>query len=84
MSEKIFTSEQKLSRAEISEHLRKIAQGLDSGQVTLNSGNDSVNLEIPENSELEIKVEQEADGEKSLEIEIEWKQGQEENSLEIS
>jgi amphi-Trp domain-containing protein len=83
MTEKIFRSEQKLSRKEIAEHLRGIADGVEDGNVSLKSGNDSVALQPAETSELEIEVEKERDGDLSLEIEIEWNEEKESESLEI-
>ena len=84
MAEKeLFYSEQKLSRTEIAEQLRKIAEGLDNGEVNLKSGSNSINVKPSERPELEVKVEEESDGEISLEVEIEWKEGEESSGLEI-
>lgn len=84
MSKKLFTSEQKLSRPEIAQYIRKIADGVESGEINLKSGQNSIDLHLSDMPELEVQVEQEADGEKSLEIEIEWKEGETEEGLEIN
>lgn len=84
--ETLFKSEQKMSKTEIAEYLRKIADKLESDQeINLNSGTQSVNIAPGSNPELEVKVEKESSGsgnETSLELEIEWKDG-ESGSLEI-
>lgn len=77
----LFKSEEKMARTEVTAALRTIADKIDSGQIALSMGEDQVSLEIPENVTLELKAEEEvlrSGGiKKSLEIEIEWKEGQE-------
>lgn len=71
MEKKIFSSEQKLSREEIAEHLEGIAKGVKQGNVKLNYGQESIELGIGDQPEFEVEVEKEGD-EYSLEVEIEW------------
>lgn len=71
MEEKLFSSEQKLSRQEVAEHLEGIAKGIREGDLTLNYGNESIELSIGEQPEFEVEVEKEGD-EYSLEVEVEW------------
>lgn len=72
MTEKIIQIEKRMSRSEIAETLNSIAEGLEKGEITVESGNESVELRPSDNPEFEIEVEEEQDGEMSLEIEIEW------------
>lgn len=83
MTEKLFRSENVLSRNEIAEHIKRIAEGVQNGNVSLKSGNETVAVQPPENAELEIEVERENDGDLSIEIEVEWNDGEEEGELEI-
>jgi len=72
MEETIFSSEQNMSREEIAESMRSIAEGVIQGKVGLESGDSSIEVTPGENCEFEVKVEREDDGETSLEIELEW------------
>lgn len=83
MSKNVFKKEEKLSRSEISDKMRKIAEGVENGEVNLKSGGESVQLRLSEECEFEVEVEEESDGEISLEIEIEWKKGGDNADLEI-
>ena len=70
----LFKSEEKKSLEEVAAVLRLIADKIEKGNLTLQQGNESLNLELPQNVTLEIKAEEES-GKKlkrSLEIEIEW------------
>jgi amphi-Trp domain-containing protein len=84
--ETLFKSEQKMSKSEIAEYIRKIADKLDSDQeISLKSGSQSINIKPGSNPELEVKIERESSrsgGETSLELEIEWNDGSS-DSLEI-
>ena len=76
MEEVLFKTEQKQSRAEIAEHLRAVADKLESGEpVTLSSGAESVSLDVPARPTFEVKAEREQEGtesELSVEFELEW------------
>ncbi|WP_253738449.1 amphi-Trp domain-containing protein [Halohasta salina] len=79
--EVLFKSESTQSRAEIADYLRAVADKLSAHEaVTLSAGSDSVTLEVPERPTFEVKAERETDSsggnaERSLELEIEWREG---------
>ena len=78
--EVLFKTEQSMDRAEIAEYLRAVAEKLDGdGTLSLSAGSESVEMEVPERPEFEIKAERETNGstELSVEFELEWKEGQE-------
>lgn len=83
MSNVVFKNEEKISRSEISDNIRKIADGVEKGEINLKAGDDSVQLRPSSSCEFEIKVEEETDGELSLEMEIEWYSDGEDADLEI-
>ncbi len=56
----LFKSEEKKSRDEAVAILRQIADKVETGNLSLQQGNESLNLEFPENVTLEIKAEEEA------------------------
>ena len=58
MENVLLKSEDKRSRSEIVTFLKEIAVKIDSGTVKLVQGEQSLELEIPENLTLEIKVEE--------------------------
>ncbi len=81
--EVLFKLEQKMSNSEIAENLREIAEKIENGdEISLKSGNQSVDLRTDRSAEFEIKVEREKD-EESLELEIEWKKNND-KEFEIS
>ena len=73
----LFKSEEKKSRGQVAEMLRLIADKVEQGRVSISSGSQGVDISIPQNVVLEIKVEEETKvkTKKSLEIEIEWVEG---------
>ncbi|WP_291318294.1 amphi-Trp domain-containing protein [Desulfonatronospira sp.] len=75
----LFKSEEKKSTQEVAAILRQIADKVESGEVVLTRGQEEVRLRIPPNVTLELKVEEETKRttKKSLEIEIEWPEGEE-------
>jgi len=75
----LFKSEEKKSTREVAAILRQIADKVESGEVVLTRGQEEVRLQIPPNVTLELKVEEETKRttKKSLEIEIEWPEGEE-------
>ena len=83
----IMKSEEKLPRSEIVNFLTDIAQKIDSGVVKLIKGEESVELSIPEHLTLEIKVEERIKPNKprkmQLEIELEWSEGEKEESIRL-
>lgn len=75
----LFNSEEKKSAAEAAAMLRIIADKVESGTMSLASGTSEIDLVIPENVTLEIKVEEEEGRnslKRSLEVEIEWREGE--------
>lgn len=74
----LFKSEEKKTQAEAATVLRTIADKVESGTITLTNQGSEVTLDIPEQVTLEIKAEEE-EGQsikRSLEIEIEWAEGE--------
>ena len=73
---RLFKSEERKSRSEVSQFLRVVADKLENGQVVLRQGKEEVTLEIPHNLILEVQVEDEDKKKKgiqhSLELEIKW------------
>ena len=87
MENVIMKSEDKRSRSEVVSFLREIASKIDTGVVKLVQGDASVDLEIPENLTLELKVEEKIKQHKpvkmQLEIELEWYVGKRKESVEL-
>ncbi len=76
---RLFKSEEKKNRAEVSSFLHQLADKVGEGRVVLRQGQEELPLEIPPNLILEIQVEDEDKKRKgiqhSLEIEIKWFDG---------
>ncbi|UCG24998.1 MAG: amphi-Trp domain-containing protein [Chloroflexota bacterium] len=76
---RLFKSEEKRSRAEVSAFLYQLAEKVGAGQVILRQGQEEITLELPTNLVLEIQVEDEDKKRKgiqhSLEVEIKWFDG---------
>lgn len=83
MSNIVFKNEERISRSEIPDKIRKIADGVEKGEIHLKSGSESIDLRPSDRCEFELEVEEEADGDISLEVEIEWNEDDEEADLEI-
>jgi amphi-Trp domain-containing protein len=73
---RLFKSEERRSRPEVSTFLHQLADKLGDGRVVLRQGAEELTLEFPHNLILEIQVEDEDKRSKgiqhSLEIEIKW------------
>ena len=73
---RLFKSEEKHSRAEVSAFLHQLADKVGSGQVVLRQGQEEISLDIPLNLILEVQVEDEDKKRKgiqhSLEVELKW------------
>jgi amphi-Trp domain-containing protein len=73
---RLFKSQERRNRAEVSGFLHQLADRLEEGTVTLRQGEEELILELPHNLVLEIQVEDEDKKRKgiqhSLEIEIKW------------
>lgn len=76
---RIFKSEERKSRSELSSFLQQLAEKVAGGSVVLRQGGQETNLDLPHNLILEIQVEEEDKKSKgtqhSLEIEIKWFEG---------
>jgi len=73
---RLFKSEEKMTRSNLSAFLHQLADKLEEGNILLRQGGEEVNLELPHNLILEIQVEDEDKKKKgvqhSLELEIKW------------
>lgn len=73
---RLFKSEERRSRAEVSAFLYQLAEKVGAGQVVLRQGQEEIILDMPTNLILEIQVEDEDKKRKgiqhSLEVEIKW------------
>lgn len=55
---RIFKSEERLRRSEVSQFLRQVADKIENGQVVLRQGQEELTLAIPRNLILEVQVEE--------------------------
>lgn len=73
---RLFKSEEKKNRTDVSAFLHQLADKIGEGQVILRQGQEELSLEVPHNLILEIQVEDEDKKRKgiqhSLEVEIKW------------
>jgi amphi-Trp domain-containing protein len=78
----LFKSEEKKTSSDIANVLRHIADKIESGTMTLKQGPDEMTIAFPKNMVLELKVEEEQGKrlKKSLEIELEWIVGDDQNA----
>lgn len=82
----LFSSEEHTNAQHASEFLRQLADKVASGEVTLSKGSEALTLHIPTKVVLEVKAEEEEKGtrtKRSLEVEIEWVEGEDEGSLTL-
>lgn len=89
--ETLFEFEQTMSRAEVARYLRTVAKHLEKdGSINFSSGTRQSTVEVPNRVEFEVEVERDTPKsgtkppEMSIELEIEWIEGEEDSSLEIS
>ena len=73
---RLFKSEERKSRPDVSAFLHRLADKIAEGQVVLRQGQEEITLQLPHNLILEIQVEDEDKKQKgiqhSLEVEIKW------------
>ncbi len=73
---RLFKSEERKNRSDVSAFLHQLADKVEEGQVLLRQGQEEIALNLPHNLILEIQVEDEDKKRKgiqhSLEIEIKW------------
>jgi amphi-Trp domain-containing protein len=83
----LLKSEEKKSRSDVVIFLKEIAEKIDSGTVKLIQGKQTVELEIPENLTLELKVEEKIKENKAkkmqIEIELEWHVGEKSETIQL-
>lgn len=85
---RLFESEERKSRSEVSAFLRELADKVGEGRVVLREGQEEIALVLPGNLILEVQVEDEEKSrgtQHSLELEIKWFDDQDEEggSLEL-
>jgi amphi-Trp domain-containing protein len=88
---KLFKSDERKTRNEISTFLRELSEKIAGGTVVLKQGQQEVTLDLPKNLILEVDVEEKHKRQKgpkrTLEIEIEWYEGEDDihgdGSLEL-
>jgi amphi-Trp domain-containing protein len=83
MSRKLLKTETKLSREKASEKLHDLADKIGEGKVKLEAGQDSIELKPADQVEFELDVEEESDGEMSIEMELEWPKNARKGDVEI-
>ena len=59
---KLFKSEERMSRSDVSAFLQELSAKLGAGQVILQQGSEEIRLDLPHNLILEIQVEDEKKG----------------------
>lgn len=82
----IFESEETKALAEVADFLRTLADRLAEGRLTFRRGSEEVNLVLPQNVVLELKVEEKVKKGRTkhhLEVEIEWMEGEGTGSVSI-
>jgi len=84
---RLFKSEERKSRAELSAFVHQLADKITEGQVVLRQGQEEITLQLPQSLILEVQVEDEDKGTKgiqhSLEVEIKWFDDEQEGPLEL-
>ncbi|HSM57523.1 MAG TPA: amphi-Trp domain-containing protein [Candidatus Sulfomarinibacteraceae bacterium] len=82
----LFKSEEQMSLENVISFLHELADKLATNEVTLQKGSESLTLQVPNRLVLEVKAEEEAKGERtqrSLEVELEWYEGEDEGPLSL-
>lgn len=84
---RLFKSEERKSRSDVSEFLHQLADRISKGQVVLSQGEEDITLPLPQSLILEVQVEDEEKGARgvqhSLEVEIKWFDNEQEGTLEL-
>ena len=84
---RLFKSEERKNRADVSAFLHQLADRIASGQVVLSQGQEEITLELPHNLILEVQVEDEDKRSKgiqhSLEVEIKWFDNEQDGPLQL-
>ena len=73
---RLFKSEERKNRSDVSTFLQQLADKIAAGRVILRQGQEEITLDLPHRLVLEIQVEDEDKGRRgiqhSLEVEIKW------------
>lgn len=84
---RLFKSEERKSRSEVSAFLHQLADKISDGQVVLRQGQDEITLQLSHTLILEVQVEDEVKKTKgtqhSLEVEIKWFDDEQGGPLEL-
>jgi amphi-Trp domain-containing protein len=84
---RLFKSEERKSRSDLSDFLRQLADKISEGRVVLSQGQEEITLQLPQRMIFEVQVEDEDKGAKgiqhSLEVEIKWFDDDQEGPLEL-
>ena len=84
---RLFKSEERKSRSDLSDFVHQLADKISEGQVVLRQGQEEITLQLPQSLILEVQVEDEDKGAKgiqhSLEVEIKWFDDEQEGPLEL-
>ena len=76
MEKVLFETEERLDRSDVAELLRTVSDRLENdGSVVLSAGEESIELDVPQDLTFEVKVERETgstESELSVEFELEW------------
>lgn len=82
----LFSSEEHTDAQRVAAFLRELADKVSGGEVRLVKGDEQLTLQLPQKLVLEVKAEEEAKGsgtKHSLEVEIEWTDGEDEGVLSL-
>mgnify|MGYP001055911234 CR=1 FL=1 len=84
---KLFKSEERKSRSDLSAFLHQLVDKISEGRVVLRQGQEEIVLQLPHSLILEVQVEDEDKGTKgtqhSLELEIKWFDDEQGGPLEL-
>jgi len=84
---RLFKSEERKNRADVSAFLHQLADKVSEGQVVLRQGQEEITLQLPQSLILEVQVEDEDKKAKgiqhSLEVEIKWFDDEQGGPLEL-
>ncbi len=84
---RLFESEERKSRADVSAFLHQLADKISEGEIVLRQGQEEITLQLPQSLTLEVQVEDEDKGAKgiqhSLEVELEWYDDDQGGPLEV-
>lgn len=84
---RLFKSEERKGRSDLSAFLHQLADKISEGQVVLRQGQEEIVLQLPQSLILEVQVEDEDKGKKgiqhSVEVEIKWFDDEQGGPLEL-